>query len=103
MPATGRLLSEPFELVGDLLVFRIGGGQSPDGLYVALIVDQVRVRTATGRDSETLGRKVWDIASFRKRQGRIEIYDGETGPHDHITADEFAQWTSSSKKPIAAQ
>ena len=101
--ATGRLLSQPFELFGDQLVFRIGGGRSKERLYVALIVDKARVRSATGRDSETLGRQTWEIAEFRGRKAQLEIFDGETGRWGHIIADEFAQWTRSAKKPVAAQ
>jgi hypothetical protein len=101
--ATGRLVSEPFKLLGEKFVFRVGGGRSPERLYVALIVGKAKVRSATGRDSEVLGRQTWDIAEFRHREGRLEIYDGETGPRGHILADEFSQWTSSTTKPVAVE
>jgi hypothetical protein len=101
--ATGRLMSQPFRLHGDLLVFRVGGGNSPDKLSVALIVDAVRVRAATGHDREAMGRRSWDIKEFRGRMGAIEIHDGAEGGWGHITADEFAQWTAPEKKPVLAQ
>jgi hypothetical protein len=101
--AIGRLVSQPFTLSGDLLVFRLGGGNAPDKLFVSLIVDGARVRIATGHDGEAMGRKTWDIKEFHGKQGMIEIHDGADGGWGHITADEFAQWTASGKTPVANQ
>ena len=101
--AIGRLVSDPFTLRGDLLVFRLGGGNAPEKLFVSLIVDGARVRLATGHDGEAMGRRVWDIKEFRGKQGMIEIHDGADGGWGHITADEFAQWSQGPMHPVANQ
>ncbi|MGC9329867.1 MAG: hypothetical protein ACP5I1_19690, partial [Candidatus Hinthialibacter sp.] len=60
--ATGTLMSPRFELTGDQMTFRIGGGDDLDRLYVGLRIDDQLVQRATGDDSETLRLVQWDVS-----------------------------------------
>ena len=50
--ARGRLQSKPFELVGDVMELRVGGGVHSEQLRVSLLIDGVRVFSAAGCASE---------------------------------------------------
>jgi hypothetical protein len=91
--ATGRLLSPPFELVGDRMRLLVGGGRDPERLRVSLLVGDRRVFSETGGDWETLGRREWDIAPLRGQTARIEIVDEATGAWGHLLVDEIEQWS----------
>jgi hypothetical protein len=91
--ATGRLLSPPFELVGDRMRLLVGGGRDPERLRVSLLVGDRRVFSETGTDWETLGRREWDIAPLRGQTARIEIVDEATGAWGHLLVDEIEQWS----------
>jgi hypothetical protein len=90
--ATGRLLSPRFELLGDNLVLRVGGGFDPERLVVALWVDGRRLFSETGLDSELLSRRKWPIAAHRGKLAWLEIRDEATGPGGHLLVDEIVQW-----------
>ena len=90
--ATGSLRSPAFELRGDLMLLRVGGGRDPEHLRVSLIIDGQRAFSATGHDSEVLGRRVWRIEPYMGQQGQIEIVDGSDGGWGHILVDEVVQW-----------
>lgn len=90
--ATGTLLSTPIPLKGDLMVLLVGGGRDEHRLRVSLLVDGKRVASATGHDHEVLGRRVWDIAPFKGKTGRIEVVDDSTDGWGHIMVDEIRQW-----------
>jgi arabinofuranosyltransferase len=89
---TGRLLSAPFDLVGDLMVSRVGGGFDPQRLVVSLLVDGQRVFFETGFDSENLSRRTWPIAPYKGKRARLEIVDDSSGQTGHILVDEVIQW-----------
>ena len=89
--ATGRLLSPPFELVGDRMRLLVGGGRDPERLRVSLLVGDRRVFSETGTGWETLGRREWDIAPLRGQTARIEIVDEATGAWGHVLVDEIEQ------------
>jgi arabinofuranosyltransferase len=92
---TGRLLSPPFDLLGDVMVLRVGGGHDPERLRVALWVDGRPVLSTTGVASEHLSAREWDIAVYRGKQARLEILDASSGPMGHILVDEVRQWSAS--------
>ncbi|HEY6562122.1 MAG TPA: hypothetical protein VI072_32870 [Polyangiaceae bacterium] len=94
--ATGQLMSPEFDLVGDVMVLRVGGGLDAERLRVSLWVDGQRVFSETGLESEHLSRRTWSIAPYRGKRGRIEIVDDSTGPWGHILVDEILQWQKSS-------
>jgi arabinofuranosyltransferase len=90
--ATGVLSSAPLELSGDRMVLRVGGGHDPERLHVDLLVDgQVRF-SETGVQSETLGRREWDISPYRGKRGEVRIVDDSTDNWGHIVVDEIAQY-----------
>lgn len=91
--ATGSLTTTPFELKGEKVVVRVGGGYDPENLRVSLVVDGQRVFSATGRNNDTMGRKTWDIAALRGKMATIEIVDHSTKKWGHITVDEIVQWS----------
>jgi hypothetical protein len=97
--ATGTLRSPPFTLHGDQLVMRVGGGRDRERLRVELIVGGQVVASATGRDSELLGRRSFDIASHRGQSAVLRIVDDATGPWGHILVDEIAQWSADRAAP----
>lgn len=93
--ATGRLESPPFELLGDKLVLRVGGGRDPERLRVSLLVEGHRVGSFTGHGKDVLGRRVWDISGFRGRRARLLVEDTSTAAMGHILVDEVVQWERS--------
>jgi hypothetical protein len=99
--ATGRLLSPPFPITGDRVRLLVGGGRDPRRLRVSLLIDGRAVRSATGNDSETLGRRSWDVATWKGQSARIEIVDQATEAWGHILVDEIEQWTGSASGPAS--
>jgi arabinofuranosyltransferase len=94
--ATGEITSAPFELLGDLLVLRVGGGRDAHRLRVELLVDGAVVHGATGAQSVVLARHSWDITHFKGKQARLRVTDDSRDHFGHITVDEIRQWARSS-------
>lgn len=92
--ATGTLRSPPFPIEGDRLTLRVGGGHDPEKLRVSLLIDGERVASATGRNSEMLARKEWDVSRWKGREAVLEVVDGATGSWGHLIVDEIEQWRS---------
>ena len=92
--ATGVALSDPFQVTGDWLVFRVAGAYAPQRAFVALeLVEGGReLYRATGRNSEMLGRVRWDLRPHRGQAVRLRIVDDMQGSWGHIVIDEIAQW-----------
>jgi sucrose-6-phosphate hydrolase SacC (GH32 family) len=83
----GTLTSPEFEITSDYISFLIGGGNHPGRTGICLTIDGRTVRIATGDNAERLSWKSWNVAEFRGRRGRIEIFDQETGGWGHINVD----------------
>ncbi len=90
--ATGRLRSAPFELTGDVLVFRLAGGDDAKRLFVALEVDGEPKLRATGKQSDLMGRVTFDLRPYRGKQGILELVDEATEAWGYIAVDELAQY-----------
>jgi hypothetical protein len=90
--ATGTLESAPFELVGDLLVFRMGGGKDLKKLRVELLVDGAVKYTTTGRRGDQLSRRQWDISGLRGKQAVLRFVDEATQTWGYLSVDEIVQW-----------
>lgn len=90
--ATGSIRSPSFELEGDALSLRIGGGRMPDRVEVRLRVDGQTVKRVTGCDSELLGRRVIPTGAWRGRTAELEIVDRSEKPWGHVTVDEVVEW-----------
>jgi hypothetical protein len=90
--ATGTLTSAPFELVGDLLLFRVAGGDDPQRLRVELAVNGTRRYTTTGSRTDELSRRAWDISALRGQMATLRVIDDATEPWGYIAIDELVQW-----------
>jgi hypothetical protein len=89
--SVGLLRSPTFELAGDALTLEVGGGLDPE-VAVNLVVDGVVVRTATGCNSERLGRRAWDVRGLRGRLAQVTVVDHAPGGWGHLLVDEVVQW-----------
>jgi hypothetical protein len=94
---TGRLVSPPFVIEGELMTFVIGGSKAAESEHVELWVGEQPVRRATGCNSEWMGRRVWNVSKFRGRTARLVIADGSTG---HVLVDEIVEWKNSRQPAI---
>jgi hypothetical protein len=90
--ATGSLTSAPFELVGDLLLFRMAGGNDRDKLRVELLVDSRPVYTTTGRRGDHMSRRAWDITNLRGKQAQLRVVDDSTAKWGYVAVDDLVQW-----------
>jgi hypothetical protein len=90
--ATGQLRSTPFELSGDVLAFRIAGGDDPKRVFVALEVDGERKFRASGKQSDLMGRASFDIRPYRGKKAVLEIVDDSKEPWGYVAVDELAQY-----------
>ncbi len=89
--AKGRMRSKPFPIEGDVMVLRVGGGSDIVELRVSLLVEGERIFSATGCNSELLGRRVWNVTSLKGSEAVIEIVDQAEGAWGHILVDEIEQ------------
>ncbi|HET6349516.1 MAG TPA: FlgD immunoglobulin-like domain containing protein [Candidatus Krumholzibacteria bacterium] len=90
---TGVIRSKPFSIQGNSISLLVGGGDYPDTCYVAL-VDQgtgQRLFSETGRNSNVMDRRYWDVSSLIGRTVYIEIGDLATGTFGHICADDIVE------------
>ena len=71
----GRLRSPEFTIARPYIAFLIGGGAHEGRTCINLLVDGAVVRTATGRNTERLEPRNWDVADLMGRNARIEIVD----------------------------
>lgn len=82
----------PWTIRGDVLTFRIGGGQDPERLRVSLVVEGKPVASATGCGTELMGRRAWNLRPHRGKAAVIEIVDASPGGWGHVMVDEIEEW-----------
>lgn len=85
--ATGRLLSPPFTIARNCINFLIGGGRHPGETCIDLVIDGKVVRTATGRDSDTLMWSGWDVGEWKGKRAQLRIVDRHQGDWANIAVD----------------
>ena len=90
--ARGSLRSRPFEIVGDVMELRVGGGKDPTLLSVRLVVGGKVVAEATGCESELMGERVWGTSRWRGQTARIEVIDHSAAGWGHLLVGGFTQW-----------
>lgn len=88
---TGLMKSTNFLITDDYINFLIGGGSNIDEVGISLFVDNVKVSTTSGENSEHLYWNSWDVKAYRNKEAYIEIYDYSTGDWGHINIDHIVQ------------
>ena len=88
----GWLESWPFPVEGDVLSFRLGGGNDPGRLGVELVIEGHTVASATGKDAESLDLLAWDVSPYRDRQAVLRILDLSSAPWGHVLVDSIHLW-----------
>ncbi|WP_116248599.1 glycoside hydrolase family 32 protein [Nocardiopsis sp. FIRDI 009] len=88
----GHATSPEFTIDRDHVNLLVGGGDHPNtgqggDASVNLVVDGEVVRTATGRDSESLDWVSWDVSDLVGRTARLRVNDDATGGWGHILLD----------------
>ncbi|RKX47367.1 MAG: hypothetical protein DRP64_01290, partial [Verrucomicrobia bacterium] len=94
---TGSLISPEFTIERPFINFLVGGGNMPDELGVKLVIDGEDVLMETGRESEGLSWRSWDVEEFEGKTAHIEIFDHSSEGWGHITVSqiEFADFAHS--------
>lgn len=87
----GRLLSKLFKIERDYISFVIGGGDYERHCCFNLIVDGKVVKSATGRNSDSLTAQSWDVRKWAGKEARLEVVDEATGNWGHINVDHIQQ------------
>jgi hypothetical protein len=101
--ATGTLTSPAFVLQGDELSFRIAGGADPERLKLALVIEGREVLKATGRKSDAMGRRAWDIRPYRGQRASLTIVDAATEAWGYLAVDEIDEWRAVPASKPASQ
>ena len=99
----GRLVSAPFKIETDYMSFLVGGGKEKSTRVELQVKDRIEntyvpVLQASGQNSETMRRVVWDIKKYRGEMARIAIVDDSSKSWGHINADDFRFYN----RPVAA-
>ncbi|MCS7224790.1 MAG: GH116 family glycosyl-hydrolase, partial [Armatimonadetes bacterium] len=100
---TGRAVSDPFIIKEPYLHFLIGGGHHPGRCCLNLLVDGKVVRSETGRNSEQLMHRMWDVKEFHGKEARLEIVDQVTGGWGHILVDYITMSPSPVPPPVSPE
>lgn len=101
--ATGRMLSPPFAIDRDVLVFRVGGGQKVEEVGVRLLVDGEAVLSVAGKNRTDMQAVAWQLGAWKGKTARLEIYDQGTEGWGHITCDDFRLQNLVVESELAAQ
>lgn len=87
----GTMQSPSFVIQGNSMNLLVGGGNYPDLCYVAL-VDQTSgtvLFKETGRNSDAMDRRYWDLRADRGKTVYVEVSDQSTDPFGHICVDDI--------------
>ena len=90
---TGIIRSPTFAIEGSSMSLLVGGGDYPEACYVALgdaLTGEV-LRRETGRTSNVMDRRYWDLTLLAGRVVYIEIADLATGAFGHICVDDIVE------------
>jgi len=89
--ATVVLQSPPFRVQADTISLLVGGGYQPDSCYVALyrVADDKEIYRETGRNSETMQWRYWDVRKLHRQRVYLKIVDSGTGEWGHINVDDI--------------
>ncbi len=90
---TGVIRSATFTVEGNSMSLLVGGGDFPTQCYVRLVdagTGQV-LFSETGRNTNVMDRRVWDIRPHQGRNAYIEIADLSTASFGHICVDDIIE------------
>jgi hypothetical protein len=90
---TGVIRSPSFSIQGNSMSLLVGGGNFPDTCYVSLVdagTSQPLFRE-TGRNSNVMDRRYWDVSDLIGRTVYIEIADLSTEYFGHICVDDIVE------------
>ncbi|MCX5801431.1 MAG: family 43 glycosylhydrolase [Candidatus Eisenbacteria bacterium] len=92
--ARGSAKSYPFTIQADSISLLVGGGNHPDSAFVALYraSDDSLLFSETGRNSDTMDRRVWLVRSLKGESVYLKIVDDASGYFGHINCDEIAEF-----------
>ncbi len=92
--AKGYIKSYPFVVEGDSLSLLVGGGDMIDSAYVALYraSDDSLLYKETGRNVDTMDRRVWHVEPFKGEALYVKIVDSASGTWGHINCDEIEEF-----------
>ena len=100
---TGTLTSPPFTIQRRYISYGVGGGDYEFMTCVNLLVDGTVVRSATGRNSDTLSPGSWDVSAYAGRPARIQLVDQATGDWGHVNVDHLVQTDFPERPPVTTQ
>ncbi len=89
------LQSPVFTIKSNIISLLIGGGDHYNHCYIALYKaeDNTELKRETGRNSEYMTRRYWDVSSFKGQQVYLKIVDSHTGGWGHINVDDIREMT----------
>jgi len=82
----GSLRSQPFVIEKPYLNFHIGGG-SHATTALELHVGGKKVRTASGKNVDTLAAASWELSEFRGQSAELVLVDDHEGGWGHVIVD----------------
>ncbi|MFH0761733.1 MAG: GH116 family glycosyl hydrolase [Bacteroidota bacterium] len=96
---TGTLQSSTFKIRQSYIAFLIGGGEIPKEACINLVIDDEVVRTATGKNAESLKKEIWDVRDLKGKTAAIEIVDNASGSWGHIYVDQIVFTNNAQSDP----
>ena len=92
--AVGYMKSRSFVVEGDTISMLVGGGNRPDDAFVALYraSDDSLLFKETGKDTDTMDRRVWNVRPLRGQSVYLRIVDNATGTLAHVNCDEIEEY-----------
>ncbi len=90
---TGAIRSKTFTVTGNSMRMLVGGGNFPGECYIALFNarDSKMIYSETGKNTELMDERVWDLYPWRGREIYIEIVDNSSSPMGHINIDSIRE------------
>ncbi|MCY2994260.1 MAG: GH116 family glycosyl-hydrolase [Planctomycetota bacterium] len=85
----GKATSKPFQIERRYIGFLIGGGNHPGQTCINLRIENRMVRSAVGKNLESLEPVAWDVSELKGQQAVIEILDLQSGGWGHINIDQI--------------
>lgn len=100
---TGTLTSPSFQIERDYISFLIGGGDYEHSTCLDLVVDGKVVRSATGRNSDTLMAQSWDVRPWHGKAATVRIVDKATGDWGHVNVASIVQTNAPQALPVSRE